>query len=219
MKQNKAKTRTLVGTNDSKKKSKYKQSPQKKIKKKKPLRNTKRCRLTLFILDSVASVFLGILVILAIGHLFFQIVEVSGYGMVPSLRDKDVVLIKKTRKLKRFDLIAFKQGSKVQIRRVIGLPGEKIRYENDILFINEEPIDEKFIIDEINENQKNGRNFTEDFYISADRTVGIPEDYYFLLGDNRPYALDSRIYGFIAEKNIIGVVQIQLSPINEWKNF
>ncbi|MBP2099895.1 signal peptidase I [Enterococcus rivorum] len=220
MKQNKGKSKALAGNNSNfKKKSRHKKSSGKIRNHKRELQNTKTHRLKRVILEIVASIFLGILAILVVGQFFFQIVEVNGYGMVPALRDRDIVLVKKIERLQRFDLVAFKQGNKLQIRRVIGLPGEKIRYEKDTLFINDESIDEKFIIPEINENQKNDREFTEDFQLSNNRTCGVPDDYYFLLGDNRPYAADSRFYGFISKKNIIGVVYIQLSPINEWKSF
>lgn len=161
--------------------------------------------------------FSGCILILLVSFCFVRIVTVSGFGMVPTLREGDKVVTKKTSDLERFDLAVFALGNeKIQVRRIIGMPGETIDYRSDTLYINEQPVDEKFLIDEVNESQKNGRNYTEDF---TRKTVVIPEHYYFVMGDNRPYATDSRHYGFVAKKNIIGKVIVQLFPVNEFKVF
>ncbi|GGC76905.1 signal peptidase I [Enterococcus wangshanyuanii] len=161
--------------------------------------------------------FSGSILILLVSFYFVRIITVSGFGMVPTLREGDKVVTRKTSDLKRFDLAVFTLGKeKKQVRRIIGLPGETVYYQSDILYVNEHPIDEKFLIEEINENQKNGRNYTEDF---TRKTVVVPDQYYFVLGDNRPYATDSRHYGFVAKKNIIGKVTAQFFPINEFKVF
>lgn len=137
--------------------------------------------------------------------------------MVPTLREGDKVLIQKKTTFRRFDIVAYTVGDgEPQIRRIIGLPGETIRYTQDTLFVNEQPVDEKFLVDEINESQKNGRDYTEDF---EQQPIVIPEGYYFVLGDNRPYATDSRHYGLVAEKRFLGKVTTQLFPFNEIKAF
>lgn len=169
--------------------------------------------------ELIISICLGITILLAVSQLFVKIVEVNGYGMISTLRDKDIVLMQRTKTIHRFDLVAFMLGNKLQIRRVIGLPKDTIAYREDRLFVNDEQIDEKFIQEEINESQKNGRNFTENFQSFSQGAEIIPEDYYFVLGDNRPYATDSRFYGSIAKKNVIGIVKIRLLPINEWTIF
>lgn len=138
---------------------------------------------------------------------FFTIIQVHGFGMVPTVRNKEAVIVTKTKEINRFDLLVFASSSeKKKIRRVIGLPGENIRYEKDILYVNGTPITEKFIVDAINDSQKNGRDYTENFSLN---TI-IPEDFYLVLGDNRPYATDSRHYGLIHEKYIIGKVRMRL---------
>ncbi|MGX7201906.1 signal peptidase I [Enterococcus plantarum] len=148
---------------------------------------------------------------------FISILTVRGYSMVPTLREGDKVLIQKKTTFRRFDLVAYTVGDgDPQIRRIIGLPGETIRYTQDTLFVNEQPVDEKFLVDEINESQKNGRDYTEDL---EQQPIVIPEGYYFVLGDNRPYATDSRHYGLVAEKRFLGKVTTQLFPFNEIKAF
>lgn len=171
--------------------------------------------------ELIVAISLSVVLILVISSFFLTIVTVHGFSMIPTLREKDQVLVQKTTDFKRFDLVAFKSGNgNTQIRRVIGLPEEKIAYTDDTLFVNDQPIDEKFIMDEINESQRNGKNYTEDF---TNRTltsaVVIPEGYYLVLGDNRPYATDSRHYGLIAKENVIGKVTMQLLPFGEMKSF
>lgn len=160
-------------------------------------------------------------IILPICALFFiHFSTVNGYGMTPTLRNEDVVIIKKTQQLKRFDLVLFKRGNDTQIRRVIGLPGEMIQYKEDSLYIDGQKTDEKFIVEEINESQRSGMNFTENFSIYdmiAQQT--IPKNQYLLLGDNRSYATDSRHYGLIDEERIIGVVTMRILPLEHLQSY
>ncbi|WP_348920460.1 signal peptidase I [Enterococcus rotai] len=174
-----------------------------------------------YLKELIVAISLSVVLILVISSFFLTIVTVHGFSMIPTLREKDQVLVQKTTDFKRFDLVAFKSGNgNTQIRRVIGLPEEKIAYTDDTLSVNDQPIDEKFIMDEINESQRNGKNYTEDF---TNRTltsaVVIPDGYYLVLGDNRPYATDSRHYGLIAKENVIGKVAMQLLPFGEMKSF
>lgn len=171
--------------------------------------------------DILLGVLLSIGLTVMISFFLIKLVKVSGYGMIPTLRDKDTVIVKKTKDLKRFDLVACRLGeNKEEIQRIIGLPGEKIEYKKDILLVNDSPVDEKFIMKEINDNQKNGQNYTEDF---STKTLGlserIPTNYYLVLGDNRPYTTDSRYYGLVKKENITGVVTLKLLPFNDIKRY
>lgn len=183
--------------------------------------NSKKCRKkhrTGQVLSELAlAVCLGGVLTWLCSIFFVAVVTVPGYGMMPILRAKDQVLVRKTIEVKRFDLVVFSVGAnKKQVRRVIGLPGETISYKDDTLYVNDQQIDEKFLVAEINESQKNGKNYTEDF---PDTALEIPTNYYFVLGDNRPYATDSRHYGLIAKKKIFGKIMMQLFPFNEIKAF
>lgn len=150
----------------------------------------------------------------------FKGTRVQSYAMMPTLHNGDLVVAKRTKQPARFDLIVFKIGEKQQVRRVIGLPDETIQYNQDILLVNGKPVDEKFIVDEINESQYNGKNYTENFFsgeLNGSKT--IPKGYCLVLGDNRPYATDSRHYGLIATRNIIGVIKLRLLPVNDLTSF
>ncbi|WP_430597857.1 signal peptidase I [Enterococcus sp. AZ177] len=178
----------------------------------------KKCRKHKWLIkEFFVALILGSIIAMGLIVFFVDLIAVRGYSMVPTLREGDKVLIQKNSMLRRFDLAAYTVGDgDPQIRRIIGLPGETIRYTQDTLFVNEQPVDEKFLVDEINESQKNGRDYTEDF---EQQPVVIPEGFYFVLGDNRPYATDSRHYGLIAKNRILGKVTTQLFPFNEIKAF
>jgi len=88
-----------------------------------------------------------------------------------------------------------------EFRRIIGVPVNTIRLSNDILFVNNEPRDEKYLFDKINEYQEKGTNFMADYFLLKE--TKIPPGFYFVLGDNRPYTTDSRDYGLISESLII----------------
>lgn len=181
-------------------------------------KSKKKCRRHKWqIKEFFVALILGSMIAMGLSVFFVSLITVHGYSMVPALRERDKVLIKKNSTFRRFDLAAYTVGDgEPQIRRIIGLPGETIQYTQDTLFVNEQPVDEKFLVDEINESQKNGRDYTEDF---EQQPVVIPEGYYFVLGDNRPYATDSRHYGLIAKNRFIGKVTTQLFPFNEIKAF
>lgn len=141
--------------------------------------------------------------------------------MIPNFRDKDIVLLNKNKPVKRFDVVKSDVGrEQLAFFRVIGLPGDKVEYKNDNLFINDEQIDEKYLVDAINDAHKNGGIYTEDFTNQwlGDSPV-VPLDSYLLLGDNRENVNDSRFYGYISADQIKGVITYRLLPFNRGQHF
>lgn len=174
----------------------------------------KEVRLFLLVLVIMIIIFSGIL------SFFLSIKKVSGYGMLPSLRDKDILIIQKKAELRRFDLVYLRNGIEGEFRRIIGLPGEKIEVNNDVLLVNDEPFDEKYLVDKINAYQIKGKKFTEDFYLSNVRDKDeIPKEFYLVLGDNRPYTTDSRDYGLVSSDAIVGKVIMRVFPLERAKSF
>lgn len=161
--------------------------------------------------DLVIAGTIGTALVLLFLSFFLNMTTVKGFSMMPTVRDGERVLVEKKAEVKRFDVIVFSRGNReVAVCRLIGFPGERIRYDKDTLLVNDEPITEKFIVDAINESQKNGKDFTEEFNIEGST---VPEGSYLVLGDNRPYATDSRHYGFVRESQIVGKVKMKLWPL------
>lgn len=123
-----------------------------------------------------------------------DIVRVEGRSMYPTLNENgDRVLLEKdfiSNKYQRGDVVVVDLGNKSIIKRVIGLPNEKLEIKDGKVYINNEELSEQYL----DENIKTTDNLK----------VNIPEGYIFVLGDNRPNSLDSRQIGCIDLKDVKG---------------
>lgn len=161
-----------------------------------------------------------LILLISLSGTFYSVKRVSGYGMLPNLGNKDLLVVQRYSSIGRFDLVWVANGNEAGFRRVIGLPGEQLVFENDRLWVNNEEMDEKYLVDKINEYQAKSKNYTTDFSLSErGKEPKIPEDYYFVLGDNRPYTTDSREYGLVAKETIKGKVVLRLLPLEQARYF
>lgn len=135
-------------------------------------------------------------------------VRVNGISMKPYLKEKDILILNKLDKnYKRFDIVVINSNNTKIIKRVVGLPGETIRYEECKLYINDKEV--KDYVTEC---------ITDDFSLeSLYNYVIIPEGYYFVMGDNRRESSDSRDYrvGLINTSQIEGTAVFRLYPFNK----
>ena len=194
---------------------------------------------------------IGLYVFLAVAATYFllmfvgQRTSVHGNSMYPTLKDGDQLIVEKVTKHfsspKRFDIIVFNEQDEKSdetvhyIKRVIGLPGDKIEYINKKLSINGKPVP----IGEIGEYYDEAKmQSLEEFLEKLDKTEHhllinprapssvyplsthtdpkacdyvpgglvcmVPKDKYFVMGDNRDNSEDSRYWGFVPEKNLVG---------------
>lgn len=105
----------------------------------------------------------------------------------------------------------FRQGPCINyIKRVIGLPGETVTVKNGTVTIKNEQNSQGFILNEA--------YIPKDIKLLGDMTVTVPQDNYFVLGDNRlPNASsDSREWGTLPKQNIIGKAWLRVIPLNEF---
>jgi len=127
-------------------------------------------------------------------------VRVNGPSMETTLKSGETMILNKlgmkVKGLNRFDIVVIKIEDNYLIKRIIGLPGESIMYEESKLYINGRNIEDKF-----------SKTVTEDF-----EEVKLENDEYFLMGDNRFESQDSRAFGPIKKSQIIGKTNLILFP-------
>ncbi len=160
--------------------------------------------ITEFFRDTFKYIVVAILVFL----LFIFVIglhQVVGPSMSPTYKEGSVGVINKLAykfgEIKRGDIVILSESEKYMIKRVIGLPGEVIEYKNNRLYINGVEYKEDYLNDDV---------ITEDFTSKL-----IPEGEYLVLGDNRSDSNDSRDYGFVPKKQIIGKVWFKIWPLGK----
>lgn len=191
------------------------------------------------IIDYARSFFPVLLIVFLLRSFLFEPFRIPSPSLEPSLLTGDFILVNKfdygTRlpvvhtKLfgsgmpKRGDILVFRwppNPSVDFIKRVIGLPGDKISYLNKEIYVNGEKIPQTFLKDvPVNfEGDKfvaqlkteNLLGVKHDIYVNPNRTtrdfhdVIVPAGNYFVMGDNRDDSADSRFWGFVPDKNIVG---------------
>ena len=147
-------------------------------------------------------------VIFLVGQAMIQSCRVVGSSMEPSLHQGQYLVVNKAvywfHPPHRGDIIIFhslENDNQDLIKRVIATPGEYVEIKDGKVYINDQPLDEPYI------------QGTNDPY---DRTL-VPNDHYFVLGDNRNHSNDSRYWGMLPQGNIVGKAWLCYWPISEWQ--
>ncbi|MEG1351163.1 MAG: signal peptidase I [Bacilli bacterium] len=157
------------------------------------------------IIKEIYPYIIVIIVALLIKNFIVTPIRVNGSSMDNTLNDKDIMLLDKLsyrfNDIKRFDIVVIKYEDEFIIKRVIGLPDEKVRLVNNVLYINDIPVKEKFLEEE-----------TDDFTVNK----RLPANHYFVMGDNRSASKDSRIIGFIKKEDILGKTSITIFPFKRF---
>lgn len=167
-----------------------------------------------FIKDTFGYILVIIAVILVANYVV-TLQQNVGPSMQPTLNNGDALILNKTAyklgDVKRNDVIAFLyDGTKYLVKRVVGLPGERIDYKDNILYIDGKAYNENFLSDDV---------LTSDFQmediIGCEDGV-IPENTYLVLGDNRGDSMDSRDIGVIKKDDIMGKTTLRIWPFTNF---
>ncbi|WP_238942734.1 signal peptidase I [Planococcus beigongshangi] len=155
-------------------------------------------------------IILGAIVILASRQFIYEPVEVHGKSMLPTFEENDRIILMKISKIERFDMIVFEvNNEKNYLKRVIGIPGDVVKMEDDRLYINGVETEEPYL----EENRMAAEQMGYQLLTADFPAVTVPTGYYFVLGDNRLNSVDSRILGFIKKDRVMGEVKFRLSPL------
>lgn len=157
----------------------------------------------------IKSIGIALIIAFLLKSFIFSTSIVEGESMAPALNHGNKIIINKfvylVGKPARNDIVIIQRPLKNYVKRVIGLPGEKIQMIDHILYIDDEIYDEPFIKDD-------AKKMTGNF-----GPIIIPKNNYYVIGDNRAISKDSRNgLGLIEEANIIGRSEFIIYPFNEW---
>jgi len=178
-------------------------------------------RKVLYTLWEIGEVFfIALIAVAAIKYFLIQPFIVNGASMEPAFYDGNYLLVDELsyrfREPARGDVIVFhapQDPSLYYIKRVIGLPGERVEVsDSSITIYNDahpegELLGEPYISD--------GIKGTWSGYVQ----ITLKDNQYFVLGDNRLNSLDSRYWGPLPKANIVGLVKMRLWPFSEFTIF
>jgi signal peptidase I len=158
-----------------------------------------------FFIDIVETVLLALVLFLVINALSAR-VRVENVSMKPTLQPGEFLLVNRVAyKLGEpsiGDIVVFHAPGDSDldyIKRVIGLPGDQVRIENGMVYVNDQPLYEPYISDQP----------------SYSGVWDVPVDEYFVLGDNRNNSSDSHLWGFVPMDDIVGRALLIYWPFSE----
>jgi len=174
-----------------------------------------------FFLEIIKVVIISLAIIVPVRYFLIQPFYVKGASMEPSFHDHEYLIINEIvyrfQDPQRGDIVVFrypKDPSQYFIKRIIGLPGEKIKIKDNNIYV-------------YNDQYPEGNILNEDIYLLEDEEVPnwgktefiLEEDEYFVMGDNREASLDSRKFGPVPERLIIGKAWVRGWPFDKIKIF
>lgn len=136
-----------------------------------------------------------------------QVTVVRGASMEPTLHDRERLIANKIsyrfESPERNEIIIFKPPIGIKrnyIKRIIGISGDKIEIVDGKIYVNDQALEEPYV--------------KYRSYEDMPPTI-IPADSFFVLGDNRPNSSDSRYWGFVPRKNVVGKAWVVFWPLNK----
>ncbi len=149
---------------------------------------------------------LQVVVLLAIGMAFFmRIPQVTGPSMLPHVQPGELVLINtlayRFGPIRRGDVVALEHDeatAQTFLKRVVALPGDRVRIDRGTLIVNDHPVDEPYV------------SFPDRRSVAP---ITVPSHGLYVLGDNRAESEDSRMWGSIDESAVIGKALVGLWPL------
>ncbi|MBU4331641.1 signal peptidase I [Patescibacteria group bacterium] len=172
-----------------------------------------------FSVELIKVVIISLAIVIPVRYFLIQPFYVKGASMEPSFYDHEYLIINEIvyrfEEPGRGDIVVFKyprQPSQYFIKRIVALPGERVQIKDGKVTI-------------FNKQYKNGHTLDESDYLidslltSGEVDVVLEDDEYFVLGDNRNSSLDSRTFGPVPRKNIVGRTWLRGWPLNRITRF
>lgn len=172
-------------------------------------------RLAALFFDVIESVVVALSVFVVVYLFLVQPHQVKGASMDPTFHDGEYILTDKIsyrfNQPQRGDVIVFKAPRNPDfdyIKRILGVPGDKILILDGTVYVNNQKLDEKYI--------ESDTVILPGQYIKEGQEVSLSDGEYFVLGDNRSHSSDSRQWGTVPKKDIIGRAFFRYWPFTKF---
>ncbi|MFE5319623.1 signal peptidase I [Paenibacillus sp. NPDC056579] len=165
----------------------------------------------------VKALLIAAILVFFIRWLIFAPFIVDGPSMEPNFYTKERLIVNKIiysfRKPERGEVVVFHATKdKDYIKRVIALPGEKIRVEGDKVYVNNKVLDEPYLKEALDEAAKNGIPYNSR---NMNNEQTVPDGMVFVMGDNRSNSQDSRDIGPVKYEQIVGRADLIFWPFDK----
>ena len=172
------------------------------------LQQGKRNHLEGWLRDVAVSTVIAVLIVMFL-YFLYPPVRVEGTSMMPRLENHDRLFINKFvyhfESIQRGDVVVFHyplDPAKRYIKRVIALPGDRIRIIDGQVWLNGKPLKEPYV----------PAKYRDDLSMA---TLVVPKDYYFVMGDHRSISSDSRVFGPVKGSLIYGKAEFIYWPAKD----
>ena len=175
------------------------------------------------IMEWIKALLIAGAIVFLVRWLAFNPFIVDGRSMLPNFHNAEKLIVNKLlyefREPKRGEVIVFlAPEGKDYIKRIVGLPGERVKVIGDDVYINGTLIEEAYIQEEVDKAREAGGSYNNGFYSATEELI-VPKDSLFVLGDNRPHSEDSRSVnvGFVPYDNIVGRAEFVYWPLKSFR--
>lgn len=197
------------------------ESPNNTTPKKESSKAVKRARaIWEFMSDVLINGVIVVGIVVLIRFFLFSPFQVEGNSMEPNLHTKEYIIVDKIsyrfNEINRGDIVVLIPPTDTDdryIKRIIGLPGEKIEFLNGQVLVHNDEYPTGIRISEEYLSEENIRTI----FNGKENVITIPDDHYFVMGDNRRSSNDSRSFGSVHERNIVGKAWIIAWPLNNFE--
>ncbi|MBY9081859.1 signal peptidase I [Paenibacillus sp. HN-1] len=176
-------------------------------------------------LEWVKAIAIALVLVILIRWLLFKPFIVDGPSMQPNFHTGERVIVNEIlydmRSPKRGEVIVFHVPSEGRdfIKRVIGVAGDTVKVQGDVVTVNGKTVDETYIQGAIDDAHKNNRLYNDKDFPNVEFKDGtVPEGHVFVMGDNRSDSTDSRMIGYVPLGDIVGRADVIFWPVSdmEW---
>lgn len=179
---------------------------------------TPKAKTIALVLEMIQVLAVSLAIIIPVRWFLIQPFYVQGASMEPNFFDREYLIIDELSYRfgdpERGDVVVFHYPNDPKqffIKRVIGLPGETVEISDGKIRIYNVPNPNGTLLDET--------VYLDQDFTAASQTVTLKADQYYLLGDNRSSSLDSRFFGPVSRKYVVGRVWVRGYPVDRWKYF